>query len=112
MKGRVTFKTSSGEKAVRFTVNALCDLEEASGLSVDELVQNLQTRPSLGLLRQLFAAGLSGAEERPVPLSEAGEILQEIGLERTGEIVGAAVAGGLGAETSEDPPKKPTAQGG
>lgn len=80
MRGKVTFEAAGKEYALRFTTNRLCQLEQDSGQTVLALCAKLEEPENVkfGDLRMIFRAGLDGTHT----LDQAGDILDEIGLQR------------------------------
>lgn len=101
MRGRVHFMALDKERAMRFTTNRLVALEEQTGRSINEIAASMQGAPSITDLRRLFAIGCG------VSPDEAGDIIDDIGAQRAGELIGeaftAAFCGG------DDTEKKATA---
>jgi hypothetical protein len=104
MRGRVTFTALGREHALHFTTNALCALEERSGLSFRAWAEKLQGDLSLRDMRLLFAVGVG------VPEDEAGGIIDDVGVVAAGGLIGRAMTAAFGEAEPEAPPEgKPKA---
>lgn len=87
MRGRVTFEVKGEERALRFTTNAVCNLEEAANMGIAEIGAELESgRVRLGLLRLLLWAGST----KSLTVEEAGDLIDEIGVMGAVEIIGRA----------------------
>lgn len=88
MRGKVRFTVGEAEHVLHFTVNRLCDLEEETGESVMHYAEALGQPGAIGLrdVRRLMRFGLGSTE------AEAGDIVQEIGLQRSVALIGEALA--------------------
>lgn len=81
MVGAVDFKAGDATYTMQFDFNALCRVEEESGVEIEVFFADFEKRVSLRNLRLLVWASL--AKHHGVSLEEAGDIVQ--------------VAGGVGA---------------
>jgi hypothetical protein len=78
---------------IKFTTNALADLEKVSGRSFSEIVFNLQSgRLSISDLRDLIMVGVRHGTRSAARFSEtdAGNLIDEIGYEAVAKVVGEA----------------------
>lgn len=90
MRRGVTFEAAGKSQALRFDVNAICELESAFDCGTDEIAARLGGDgrvPRIGDLRQAFRVGLGG----DLTLQEAGEVMAEVGLKRAAELLGEAM---------------------
>jgi hypothetical protein len=78
MRGRVPFQVAGREYALHFTINRICQLEEDSGKSILELARALDGGRDIRFtdLRMMLRAGLT----TEVSLAEAGDMVEEIGV--------------------------------
>ncbi len=85
-------EVSLGQKwTLRYSTNALCELEEASGMGAIELANSLADESSLKLknLRHMLWAGL--LENHPgIQAVQAGQIIDELGFGEVGDRIGEA----------------------
>lgn len=96
---------------LRFTTNSLCELEEAVGSDFSAVIERFgdEKRQSIKFLRNVFWAGLR--ENHPdVTTKRAGQIIDEIGMTRAGELIGQAFTRAFppeagGKEKAARPPK-------
>lgn len=92
MRGRVTFSAAGRERALRYTMNALVELEERLG---SEVMQGLLTGDENALarggmfktVRAVFAAGLRGAGDAAATEEVAGDIIDELTLTSASELM-------------------------
>ena len=102
MRGRVVLRAGERDIELRLSTNALCRIEEVSGKAIGALI-----------------AGLSGAEIRlsdlrflvmgaaGVSLDEAGDLIDEAGLQAAVEAIGKAIEAAF--PTAEPDAKKKAA---
>lgn len=90
-KGEVSLLAGKETYIIRFSSNALCELEDASGVSAIELANSLadETKFSIKSLRLILWAGLIGSHDE-LTLKNAGDIIDLAGLETVGIAVGKA----------------------
>lgn len=106
-KGDVTFEAGGRSYTLRFSVDALCALEEVSGRGIVALSTELSDmdRVSLTLLRKVVWAGLR--EHHPdIDMKSAGELIVEAGgLAAMMGVVGTALSRAFpqGPEDGERP---------
>ena len=115
-KGEVKFVAAGQHYVLRFSNNALCELEDATGRGALEVAADLQgagddnTKIRFKTVRTLFWAGLT--DHHPdLTEKDAGNILQDLGLEKAFPLIGEAfqlVFGGDNAEPDGEkaPPGK------
>lgn len=92
---------------LRYDVNALCEVEEALGLNLVQLLTKLDadTPPSFTEARALFWAGLRDHHPE-IDLKAAGTLLGEVGI-RVGVVaLGAAMRNGILSENGAEPGKR------
>ena len=105
--GTVRFEAGGKDRALRFTTNALCLLEDKLDLSAMQIGNELQFGVSIVTLRGMFWAGLGDDE---MTLAQAGEIIDAVGIKRAREIATEAFAAAFpdeegDATSNEGPPK-------
>lgn len=88
-KGEVGFEVAGKEYKLRFGTNELCEAEEHMAQDINTMLKAIFSRPSLRLVRAFFAGGLG------VTTAEAGELIDQIGRKRAGELVGQALVRGI-----------------
>lgn len=81
----MTFEAGGSTRELRFTANNLCRLEEATGRGVTEIAAGMANGMRISDLRMMLWAGIDG-----ISLDQAGEIIDEIGFERIGDLIGEA----------------------
>lgn len=79
-KGEVAFEADGKRYTMRFSVNALCMLEQETGRGFPKLVEDLANieKVSLTLLRQLLWAALQ-EEHKGITVMQAGELIAAAG---------------------------------
>lgn len=87
MRGAVSFRAMSRDFTLRFTTNALCRVEEITGRGFADLAAGLGTGFRITDLRVLFYAGANLSS-----IEEAGDVIDDIGFQASGELVGKAIA--------------------
>lgn len=110
----VTFEAAGKSRTLRFSINALCDLEDQTGLGVTELVEQLQSKPKMTFIRVCFWAGLR-EHDPDLNLASAGNVVEALGLAEAAKILGQAVASAfptpMEKEGDQNPPKPQTGTG-
>jgi len=95
-----------GDHTLVFSINAICDLEDALGRSITEIGTEMETGLSMRTLRAVIWAGL---QERHPGTSEkqAGDIISEVGVPAAGEAVSAAFAAAFPQAEAEGKKARP-----
>jgi hypothetical protein len=88
IKGEVAFQVEGATWKASFSVNALCELEEALGLPVNEIGKIMTANMSMKHLRAVFWATL--LDHHGVDIAEAGRIMGLIGIGTAAQVVGDA----------------------
>lgn len=88
VKGEVSFEAEGQTYRLAFTANALIALEERLDKTVAEIGAMFEQPLRLAHLRILFWAGLSDHHE--VPELEAGRLMDAVGIDKVGELIGRA----------------------
>lgn len=109
LRGEADLKTATANYTIVLDVNAFCEIEQDTGLSVNELIAEMQGSPSFGLLRSLFAAALQ-AKHPGTTVREAGDIMSDAGLEAMTEALRTAIKQAMPPAT-DDAGKKPVSRG-
>lgn len=104
MRGEVRFKAGEVEHSLRYTTNRLCALEGETGRSVMAFAEALSKPGAVSLsdVRLLLRAGLDCSDV------QAGDIIDEIGLQGAVEVIGK----GFAAAFDIDDKGKPTGGSG
>jgi hypothetical protein len=107
-KGEVSFDANGAAYTLRYSINAICELENETGKGIVALMTELEdpTRMSMTLARQIMWAGLR--EHHPdITVKAAGELISAAGgLMRFVQVLNTAFAESFGiADGKENPPK-------
>jgi hypothetical protein len=109
-KGELAFQAGGQDYTLRFSANAICELEQQVDRAEADIVASLQGTPRYSLIRAVLWAGLTG-HHPGITLKAAGDIMDALGgLAAAMQIVtrGLVLAfpdAPQGAETKdEDPP--------
>lgn len=86
IRGRVHFTAGGRDHDLRFTTNALCQVEEKAGRGFGQIAADLGASVRIADLRLLFWAGAALKS-----LDEAGDVIDELGITRAVELMGAAI---------------------
>ena len=109
-RGEVGFQYGGRDYKLRFSTNALCELEDLLGVGVNAISQQLGGVDTLRMktVRAVFWAGLLDNHPQ-ITILQAGEMLGELGLTTGLKLVGDAFALAFPdpEETSSVPPLKP-----
>lgn len=109
-KGEVTFEAGEKSYTMRFSANALCELEDAIGMGVNSVAIQLADPASLRLkmVRAVFWAGLRDHHPE-ITLLQAGEIVTDLSLTKSMEMVSKAFELAF-QDNSKSRPQKPAAK--
>ena len=117
IRGRVAFEAAGRSWWLSFSINALCVLEEEFEQTADAVGVHFfgeGAKPSLPDVRGFFWAGLQDHHPE-LTEREAGLVMTELGLARTGELVGRAFVGAFPpaaeGEKRVRPRRKPAGSG-
>ena len=106
--GELTFNALGSNFVMVFDFNALCEIEDELDMPVAELQETMQS-PRMKTVRTIFRIGL-GRHHPHVDDVGAGEIIGDIGLQRSADLIGEAFsaafpqASGEGGTTGARPP--------
>lgn len=90
-RGEVSFEASDKTWTMKLGTNAMCEIEEATGkgmAEIGELLSNDKTA-TIGLMRVVFWGALH-AFHQDLTTAQAGELIDEIGATRAGQLIGEA----------------------
>lgn len=110
-KGEVTLKAGAETYSLRFTMNALAELEDATGQSFVDIAEALNTRPPMKLVRAVLWAALLDSLPQAT-LKQAGEIIDAAGFAAVSEKIGAALLIAFPQEAGGDAAENPPAAAG
>lgn len=108
--GAVTISAAGKSYTLRFSVNAICELEKQAKMTFPEIATQMADpmRVSMTLVRHLLHAGLS--DHHPdITLRQAGELVPALGgvyaaLEPIGKALGLAFPDSAGRQNPPDQP--------
>lgn len=107
--GAVSFEAGGATRVLRFSINALIELEAKLGYGIAEIGAKMGSAPSIAFLRTVFWGGLIHADPE-LTEAAAGELMDELGLTRSGELIGQAFTAAFpeakGAASGEPRPRK------
>lgn len=112
-RGEVTIQTKDGPRRLKFTFNALCDLEEETGLGFNELMEKLQAGGRFTLVRTVVRVLVNAGRalhEPPFTAEQAGDLIDAAGgIGPFSVQFNAAMAAGMG--TGGEPAGDPAGDG-
>lgn len=115
-RGEVDVEVPSGTYTMRFSTNAICELEDRVDLGIAEIIARLEdaARMRMSLLRAVVWAGLRGS--RPdITIDQAGEVITEAGMtaivEKVGEAFRLAFPDASGGGEARPRPRRGTGRG-
>lgn len=79
LKGVVTAQTQAGEVRLQYSINALCEIEDRAGLSLQEFMAQVEAGHMKAL--RLFIWGGMVQHQPAVQISDAGALADELGLQ-------------------------------
>lgn len=100
-RGEVAFTVADTEYTLKYSTNAICELEERLDKGLNTIVANMER---LTTVRALMWAGLR-AKHPDVSIQQAGELIDKMGMAQATEIIGQAL-------TTAFPPAKADAKNG
>ena len=109
-RGEVDFKVDGKTWTLRYSANALCELEDHLGKTTGEIIAAMQSPSgaSMRMLRSIFWGGL--IDDQPdVDVKAAGDLMTSVGVGRVSELVGDAFARAFPDvdEPAEEPDGRP-----
>ncbi len=109
VNGEVSFEAVGARHTLRYGINELCRLEDRLGIDVAELGKKMAAGLNMRTLRTIFACGLSN----DLADIDAGTIIDEVGLQRAGELVAEAMQAAFPSAEGkvQKPAKKPAGTG-
>jgi hypothetical protein len=110
-KGDVSFETGEKTYTMRFSANALCELEDALEMGVNAVAKQLANPESMRLkmVRVVFWAGLRDHHPE-ITLHQAGEIITDVSLTQAMGVVSKAFELAF-QDNSKAHPQKPGQKG-
>lgn len=105
IKGDYLLQLGREEWRISYSINSICDLEKATGLTVVEISKQLQNsdKISLSFVRAFLWSGLR--KHHSITLEECGELIQKYGLQI---VMDQLVLGFSSAFPDADPNANPT----
>ncbi|WP_332717337.1 hypothetical protein [Pelagibacterium mangrovi] len=105
-RGAVEIEAFDRTLTLRFSFNAMCEIEEHFDKSFDEVMSSLNTKhPRLTTLRGVLWGAMCENQPRP-SLSNIGELVDELGAEAIGAAISKAMEAAFPkSDASENPPK-------
>jgi hypothetical protein len=88
-RGEVEFTVDGRTWTLVFDFNAICSIESALDISMDEIGERLGRKPRAGDIRVIFAIGLQAREPATTP-EIAGMLITALGPQRAGELLAEA----------------------
>jgi hypothetical protein len=109
-RGEVDFEASGKTWTIRYTANALCEMEDALGQKTGAIIGQMQGADGVSLktLRAIFWAGLRGGGQK-VSIEAAGDVMDAVGIPAVTELIGRGFERAFpGAESGEAEDRPPT----
>lgn len=100
-RGEVALAVADTEYTLKFSTNAICELEDRLDKGLNVIVANMER---LTTVRALLWAGLR-AKHPDVTITQAGEMIDRIGMAQATEVIGKAL-------TAAFPPSEADAKNG
>ena len=98
-RGEVALKAGGLEYTLKFSTNAICELEDRLDKGLNTIVANMER---VSTVRALLWAGLR-AHHPEVTIAGVGEIIDGIGIAAVTDTLGKALAAAFPAEKAADP---------
>lgn len=97
--GEVAFKVADATYTLKFSTNAICELEDHIGKGLNVIVSDLER---VSTVRAMLWAALR-SKHSDVSLKQAGEIIDRAGMPATVEAISNALRAGFPPATGDDP---------
>ncbi|ARR55331.1 hypothetical protein HY78_18735 [Rhizorhabdus wittichii DC-6] len=97
--GTIAFEAQGKARSLRFTVNALCLLEDKLEKSTLDIATELQFNPRITTVRAMFWAG---GGDHDMTLGQVGEMVDDLGIEKAIDIARRAFAAAFPDEDRSD----------
>lgn len=112
-RGEVTFEVEGKRYTLSFSANALCEMESALNLGVNEIAARLGQAEKLRIttVRAVFWAGLTDHHDG-ITIKDAGALLTQIKMPRAVELIGEAFALAFPEASDDARPQTPDRKGG
>lgn len=98
-KSEVAFKVGETEYTLKFSTNAICELEDRLDKGLNTIVANMER---LTTVRALLWAGLR-AKHPEVNIAQAGEMIDRLGMPEVTEVIGRALTAAFPVAEEADP---------
>lgn len=96
-RGTINFEVDGEGYSLRLGTNQLAEAEEAFGLPINAIIKKMQGDDvKVFDLRRFFAIAAS------LPATEAGELMDAVGIDRAGELLGEAMAAAFPPPSAEE----------
>lgn len=108
LRGEASFKAGDVDMTLTVNVNVLCEVEEQTGLGINDLVAEIQASPKLTLVRSFFCAALQ-PKHPGTTIVQTGEIMADAGMETITEALQRAIMQAMPPPKKaglENPPKR------
>lgn len=113
-RGEVAFEVDGKNYNLRYSANAICEMEDALKMSVNSIVKKMQDPDgmSIGIARTIFWAGLT--DRHPdIDVKAAGALIDGLGISGATEMIGKAFTlafgeGGKAGTKDARPPRNGT----
>ncbi len=110
-RGEVSFEASGKTWTMKFGTTAMCEIESATGKNITEIGKVLSdpNTATITLMRAVFWGSLQHKHEG-ISLKACGDLMDDIGVSRTGELIGEAFQAAFPSKKADDEnPRKATA---
>ena len=111
-RGEVSFEASGKTWTMKFGTTAMCEIESVTGKNITEIGRELSNpdTATITLMRAVFWGSLQHKHEG-IGLKECGELMDDVGVSRTGELIGQAFQAAFPTRKAggDENPRKATA---
>lgn len=109
-RGEVSFEADGKIWTMVFTTNAICELEDATGESIQAFGSKLDA-PGMKTVRVMVWAGLKSRHPE-ITIEAAGDIIDAVGADKAGDILGRALSLAFPEAKGKPGPRKAGRAGG
>jgi hypothetical protein len=108
-RGEATLKVEGGDDlTLIFDANAFCEIEEATGLGVQGVVDLMTKADQVGMKHMRLLLWATAKRKHDLTLDEAGDVISDVGLEETMDAIMAAMSAAM-PKVVKNPRKPPVA---
>ena len=107
-RGEIAFTAGDKAYTLRLSVNAIAEVEGLLDAGIADIVETLRETPKMSTIRAILWGGLREFHPK-LSLLDAGEIIDELGVQETSQLVGRALEAAFPQPEGEPRPSQEAA---